>query len=93
MKTKATYEKVDVARSSDPPPVGFLEVRKVVREHIPVHADADGHNTVGGYIDSVLADTAIEGGEVQSLTLELTEEYWKRLAAHVVKREQETRPR
>jgi hypothetical protein len=63
--------------------VAYLTITKVVRENQPIVRGAAEHNTLGKVIDDMLADVAMQGGEVQSFELEVTSDYWREFAEKV----------
>jgi len=70
------------AQATAVPPFGHLEIVKVVREQITLNADARGQS-IGAMIDGYLLDVAREGGEVQTITLEMSPERWGEYAAAI----------
>lgn len=74
MATKQTeYARAQVQRA----PFAF-EVKKIVREC--VRPELGGSATIGELLDAQLLAVAMDGGEVQSITLHVDEDAWFKLA-------------
>lgn len=57
---------------------GDLVITKVIREHTPLMLTELGRGTsIGDYIDQRIESALRLGEEVQVITVELSEEYWK----------------
>lgn len=78
-------------RKTPTKPIGMLEIVKVVREHHPLIPGREGRESIGQIVDDYLADTALEGHEVQSFSMEISKDYWRALADHVQAAEAEKR--
>lgn len=63
--------------------IGGIEIKKVVRQHVPLYAGESGGLTMGAMIDKHMEEAALAGEEVQSLSFELTEDYWQSFAKAV----------
>lgn len=63
--------------------IGTFEVRKIVREFVPIVADPHAHKTFGGMLDDILMDCATESQEVQSIGFEIAEDAWREFDAEV----------
>lgn len=66
--------------------VGGFEVKKVVREFIDFKQSDDGES-FGNHLDYLMRETAKNGGEIQSVTVHVTEEYWEKFAKQVIEDE------
>ncbi len=65
----------------------FLEITKIVREHVALESSPGGEATLGSMIDDYLAECALAGQEVQTVKLDLEPGYWRVLADHIKKTE------
>jgi hypothetical protein len=66
--------------------VGGFEVKKVVREFVDFKQSPDGES-FGNHLDYLMRETAKQGGEIQSVTVHVTEEYWEQFSKNVMEEE------
>lgn len=60
--------------------IADLEIRKVVREHIPIHSGGTEVKTLGEVVDGIIADALRGRQEIQAFTIEVSESWWADLS-------------
>lgn len=60
-------------------PVGGFEIVKLIRQYVPI--EGDGIHSFGNLLDMQLEEAARAGQEVQTIKLEVGEEYWREFVA------------
>lgn len=90
---KETFERTTYATEAKPfdtspgtpkggsSPLAFVEIIRVVKTSEPIYGG--GTNTLGQSVDEMLAISAHEGAEVQSVTLHICEGQWHPMAEHL----------
>lgn len=68
--------------------MAMLKITKVIREFVELKEDENEGHSYGQLLDDHLAETAMAGGEVQSVEFMLDEETWARYCRAVREAEQ-----
>lgn len=69
------------AKKTDQHPIAWFETVMVVRAEVPLFAD--GTASFGQALDAHLEERAMEGVEVQNITLNITHDMWKEFSGKV----------
>jgi hypothetical protein len=75
----------DISRNNPEKVLGFVEVARVVRDHMPLIATDTYGPTIGNQIDDMLAGAVKGGEELQSFKIEFDERRWSEFAKSILK--------
>ncbi len=71
------------ANNTSAPLIGGFVITKIVKEHIGLTASAASETTFGNQLDSIMETTAMQGGEIQSIQLDVSPDFWADFAMRV----------